>query len=194
MEPISDSSQIPEAGQAKCYLLSLPPELRELIFSIVVVSDQSLWYDRWRLYGMHKGPTIARTCHQHRQEVVPLYYKLNTFIFVDIPGRLPFVPTGISQMRHIKIRRLVSGSTISLDWTNELRKYKLTFHLAQWPSSLKTTEAEAWSEAGRRRIQRWVDDYPISGSTSLTKNTFGQLMDDIDKLFEKELLGTIRGD
>lgn len=80
-------------------ILTLPPELRNVIYALVVSSD---FYEldptlsanqfpraRYGIYGIKRGikaqgpiPAIAKTCHQVRAEVLDVYYGRNTFALV----------------------------------------------------------------------------------------------------------------
>jgi hypothetical protein len=64
-------------------LTSLPAELRNLIYSHVVVQERPI-----RIWTVEKGkvkyaarqPSLATTCKTFRNEVLPIYYGQNTFI------------------------------------------------------------------------------------------------------------------
>ena len=65
-----------------CGLLSLPPELRNRIYEIVVKIDVSpINICLWNAVKIDKQPAITRTCRQIRNESLPMYYQLNTFCF-----------------------------------------------------------------------------------------------------------------
>ncbi|KAK5686520.1 hypothetical protein LTS10_002640 [Elasticomyces elasticus] len=82
----------------RCYLLELPPELRNSIFELTVVSPQSLptrlaqdirYLDHTTLISkaLPEIPAIARTSRQIRSEALPVFYNSNTFVINkhDIP-------------------------------------------------------------------------------------------------------------
>jgi regulator of extracellular matrix RemA (YlzA/DUF370 family) len=91
----STSSPVPQDN----LILTLPPELRNVIYAMVVTSD---FYEldptlsanrfpraRYGIYGIKRGikaqgpiPAIAKTCHQVRAEVLDVYYGRNTFALV----------------------------------------------------------------------------------------------------------------
>ncbi|KAK4959795.1 hypothetical protein LTR10_002683 [Elasticomyces elasticus] len=79
---------------SRCYLLELPPELRNSIFELTVISPQPLdarLLERSLMRILPHGtklmskvlpevPEIARTNRQIRDEVLPVFYNSNTFV------------------------------------------------------------------------------------------------------------------
>ncbi|KAK3648879.1 hypothetical protein LTR56_003835 [Elasticomyces elasticus] len=79
---------------SRCYLLELPPELRNSIFELTVISPQPLparLLERSLMRILSHGtklmskvlpevPEIARTNRQIRSEALPIFYNSNTFV------------------------------------------------------------------------------------------------------------------
>ncbi|KAK5714793.1 hypothetical protein LTR17_017040 [Elasticomyces elasticus] len=78
---------------SRCYLLELPPELRNSIFELTVISPQPFPAQllqrslirilspgtKWISKVLPEVPEIARTSRQIRDEVLPVFYNSNTF-------------------------------------------------------------------------------------------------------------------
>lgn len=71
-----------EVNPGKCRLLALPRELRDEIFSLMVLHGEMIQYQRGNIRVKPQKPTILRTCRQIRREALPLYFEMNRFAFV----------------------------------------------------------------------------------------------------------------
>lgn len=80
---------------AKCYLLQLPPELRNMIYQLTIIFDKSIEVstrhdidevgsrdkeDLWTVFDVPVAPFL-QTCRQIRGETTVLYCSSNTFNF-----------------------------------------------------------------------------------------------------------------
>lgn len=83
-----------------CRLMLLPRELRDEIFSFVVLQDGAVTYSSTST--IPRSPPITHTSRQTRHESLPLYFKLNRFIF-GYRVTFPRIPKGIKHKRHIEI-------------------------------------------------------------------------------------------
>lgn len=86
MEDFQHSTANPQVITPPCRLLSLPPEIRELIWTFTVVSPTKQPV-RLKKYPLPRGfyqripstPALASACRQTYLEVSPIYYAQNTF-------------------------------------------------------------------------------------------------------------------
>ncbi|KAK4963080.1 hypothetical protein LTR10_000708 [Elasticomyces elasticus] len=58
-------------------LLRLPPELRNLIYELVLIKDEPISVRDWKLCCV--GPALIRTSHLVRSETMPIFYGANKF-------------------------------------------------------------------------------------------------------------------
>ncbi|KAK5136595.1 hypothetical protein LTR08_002609 [Meristemomyces frigidus] len=66
------------ASRATCLLFKLPPEIRNNIYTLVLVSS------REELIIEHtSSPALLRTCRQIREEASSVYYGRNTFLITN---------------------------------------------------------------------------------------------------------------
>jgi len=76
-----------QATKKPCYLLALPPELRNRIWTYAlapakpfVLPDQLKFGTTGRAVSHHaQQPALAQTSYQLRSETLPMFYNLNTF-------------------------------------------------------------------------------------------------------------------
>lgn len=78
--------------KARLDFLSLPRELRDMIYAHLVLHDHPLILnkppleiEKRKYYGRDLEPAVAQTCRQVRDEVVDIFYHRNHFILVAPP-------------------------------------------------------------------------------------------------------------
>jgi hypothetical protein len=161
----------------KCYLLLLPRELRDEIYSLVV-SDAPLTYrtktnkTTSSSYFYCREPVVAQTCRQIRKESLTLYFKRNRFVFKYRAG-LPIAPTAVEHMNHIDIR-LTGLRTYhyALNLANGFQACEITLKdNGPYGPQVQRVRAEVLTS-----IRRWIDSRIASGYTSLTKGLFEDLI------------------
>lgn len=96
----------------QCLLLSLPFELRSMIFAYAVREDSKIIYKSIETRNTSR-PAITRSCRQMREEALPLYFTHNQFSF-KYNHTSWCIPTEISSMTHFEINCLSIMTTILL--------------------------------------------------------------------------------
>jgi hypothetical protein len=71
----------------KLTLFTLPPEIRNQIFTLAVVDEYPLLATirshGFQSYAYSLPPSLAKVCQQARKEAISLFYGANTFDFAD---------------------------------------------------------------------------------------------------------------
>lgn len=63
------------------HLLTLPPEIRNQIYQLVLVSEENIEISAARQISIPEEPGLLRTCCQIRNEARPMYFLQNSFTF-----------------------------------------------------------------------------------------------------------------
>ena len=121
-------------------LLDLPAELRNLIYHFAVVNEKpiKIIQDEWRGEAeAPKQPALAMTCKQIRDEVLPVFYGANTFVY-DPAGDI------------VQSCQRVTESWIQAcePYVNFIRSVGVTAHLEQ---------AGSYYESGEERYYGWTE-------------------------------------
>ena len=111
---------------SQCRLLSLPPELRNLIYYFTLTCFDHINLAAGQGFAMHKQ--LLNTCRQIRSEATAVFYKENRFV----------VQFGERYLRNaIKILALVGPSNVSNIKTIEIRGLALHRYRYVLPSRLR---------------------------------------------------------
>lgn len=118
------SQEIDEEDNAKRHfvdLTRLPPELRNLIYEMVLLRSTPIRIRTWRRDFVGRQAPLLKTCRQIRNEALPIFYQSNTFRFISDGRaaqmcRLSFhvIDAHISKMQQIEIGCRNCESYISL--------------------------------------------------------------------------------
>jgi hypothetical protein len=91
-------------------VLDLPKELREMVYELVVVNPNAFVFPSGRRTGVQQ-PDLAMTCREIRNEVLPVFYKNNTFT-IEIGAAV----------RAKKIGAPLEGMAAIEKWSNVIEK------------------------------------------------------------------------
>ncbi|KAK5733162.1 hypothetical protein LTR17_009903 [Elasticomyces elasticus] len=104
-------------------LLTLPPEIRNIIYGDVLVEG-----DIYYTHELDTEPAILRTCRQTRSEASRIYYEENRFVFWinnnDASQLIKWCMSSSSR-RHSK---MASSVDLSRNWVNLLVWARAAFH------------------------------------------------------------------
>lgn len=105
-----------------CYLLSLPPELRNRIYQLALVKYPHIEVVTFRYCTVARQPPLTRTCRQIRNESLLMFHQLNTFRFIlhrnytrKVKICFDFIESHISELRHIEIASRHHYSYLTLE-------------------------------------------------------------------------------
>lgn len=161
----------------KCHLLSLPAELREMIYGFVVQRKWPVMCYEISIIS-HMGEfemPIALTCRQIREESREVFFKINRFEFNCDGGWSPVIPACIAQMRHITI----ASSDLPWDFFLDLRKGFVNYDLKldeQSPAALKQASSKACERKVWALVASWAQEQIASGADTLTVASFKNLL------------------
>lgn len=144
-EPTAHPAEAPNPDSQNS-LLSLPPELRNEIYSLALVKDTPITVSTSLPYL--KEPALLAVNQQMRSETLPIWYSENTF---QINGSSPAVKLlrslSAEKLRLLKALRINTGESMRMDYaedrikqlirafgSNGLSKQTVRFTTARWPS------------------------------------------------------------
>lgn len=144
------------AAEVKCRLLSLPAELRNRIYEMVVVHQQPITMSHRRRHRLTRTPpAITRTCQQIKNESLPIFYEWNTFrlydacmsrrVRPDAPLCFGFTALRLEKMKHIQIQMCQTDDNFyDMTLGPSLSDYELT-------AVIQKDGPATFDDAGKRR-------------------------------------------
>ena len=150
-QDLARASDDTATDRTKCRLLSLPPELHNQIYELVVAGRETIlvtwspWHDG-PYPEFWSEPAILRTCHQVRNEALPLFYAKSTFRFdcFKLFTRPQAIHVHAERMKHVQLL-VVGWLVFDIDLKSNEGKYGLLcFQMncgsSRPPESLSTDE------------------------------------------------------
>lgn len=149
----------------KCPLLSLPGELRNLIYALVVVQSEPLDDAEATLAQI----ALLRTCHQVRHECSDIFWQLNTFTFrihAFIPIVLETAKVIIPRIRHLELHTgmLYRGPYFLNQYSDHLEETAVCLDVSKGLRELKywfRRSDHGWGGAGYGVRRHPVDGFEV---------------------------------
>lgn len=155
----------PAVTEQDSKLMSLPPEIRKIIFEHALVQPGNLRQKNFatgRLVPREAAePALTRTCRQIRSEAIPIFYQANTFIFhVDRLKALEEAQEWIRATGDYKVSFM--HSVVLHGFELDAVNMHLSLRSARYGVDLRNFTAKCASERpksskGAERVDEWLE-------------------------------------
>jgi hypothetical protein len=129
---------IAQCNAASSPLLRLPPEIRNMIYTLIIDVNMVVFTKAGLGRGRHPiqdGLALLRVCRQIHAEAAVLPYALNTFVFWTFTSDLQAFLYGRKKEQITAMRKVQWGSggpTTAVEWIKVLRKIERENSRVRW--------------------------------------------------------------